>query len=118
MKLRDREIHRFLWKTPGATGWKRTTAAAGLLFAALAACASPYVDSRREAGQKLPVGMSTPDVVAICFAPAQTSRQQALALAQPECAKTGRVAIFDHEDPWSCTLLTPTRAFFRCAAKP
>jgi hypothetical protein len=84
----------------------------------LSGCASPYVDSRREAGQKKPVGASTPDMVAICFAPSKTPRTEVLAQAQPECAKTGRVATYDHEDPWSCTLLTPTRAFYRCTVKP
>ena len=104
------ETHRF----PGKT-W--VWAMAGMAFA-LAACASPYVDSRREAGQKQPVGASTPDMVAICFSPSQTPRDQLTALAQPECAKTGRVAAFDHEDPWSCTLLARNRAFYRCTAKP
>lgn len=93
-------------------------AAVGLTLGLLAACASPYVDSRREAGQKQLVGASTPDMVAICFAPAKTPRSQVLAMAQPLCAKTGRTAVFDHEDPWSCTLLTPTRGFYRCTAKP
>ena len=84
----------------------------------LSGCASPYVDSRREAGQQKPVGASTPDMVAICFAPAKTPRTAVLAMAQPECAKTGRVAVYEREDPWSCTLRTPTRAFYRCTAKP
>ena len=85
---------------------------------ALVSCGTPYLDSRREAGQKNLVGASTPDMVAICFAPSKTPRDQVLAMAQPECAKTGRVASYDHEDPWSCTLQTPTRAFYRCSAKP
>ncbi|MHB1207440.1 MAG: hypothetical protein ACYCZX_17875 [Rhodospirillaceae bacterium] len=92
--------------------------AAALFAPILSGCASPYVDSRREAGQTKPVGASTPDMVAICFAPAKTPRTAVLAQAQPECAKTGRVAVYDHEDPWSCTLRAPTRAFYRCSAKP
>ncbi|MBX7198016.1 MAG: hypothetical protein K1X51_01410 [Rhodospirillaceae bacterium] len=93
-------------------------AVAGVALSLLAACANPYVDSRREAGQKQLVGASTPDMVAICFSPSKTPRDQVTALAQPECAKTGRMAAFDHEDPWSCTLLAPNRAFYRCSAKP
>lgn len=118
MKPTAREIRLFLWKTLDVTGRGRAGLAVAGLMLALTACASPYLDSRREAGQKQPVGASTPDMIAICFAPAKTARQQVLALAQPECAKTGRAAVYDHEDPWSCTLLTPTRAFYRCVAKP
>lgn len=106
-----RETRRFLWKT-------LVSGVAGVTLGLLAACANPYVDSRREAGQKQLVGASTPDMVAICFSPTQTPRDQLAALAQPECAKTGRVAAFDHEDPWSCTLLAPNRAFYRCGVKP
>ncbi len=104
------ETHRFPGKT---VVWALAGAAL-----ALASCANPYVDSRREAGQKQPVGTSTPDMVAICFSPSKTPRDQLTALAQPECAKTGRVAAFDHEDAWNCTLLAPNRAFYRCSAKP
>lgn len=111
VKPHARKTRRFLWKTAVWAG-------AAALLGALAACANPYVDSRREAGQKQPVGASTPDMVAICFSPTQTPRDQLAALAQPECAKTGRVAAFDHEDPWSCTLLAPSRAFYRCGVKP
>lgn len=104
-----------LWKTLAGAG---RTAVVWAVLGVLAGCGTPYLDSRREAGQKQPVGASTPDMAAICFAPSKTPRDQVLALAQPECAKTGRTAVYDHEDPWSCTLLTPTRAFYRCAAKP
>ena len=103
-----RETWSFLWKTGVWAG----------MALVLAACTTPYVDSRREAGQKQPVGASTPDMVAVCFSPSKTPRDQVAALAQPECAKTGRKAAFDHEDPWSCTLLAPNRAFYRCSAKP
>jgi hypothetical protein len=99
----------------GTIAWSARVLA---LAALLSACASPYVDSRREAGRRQPVGASTPDMIAICFAPSKTPRSQVLAMAQPECAKTGRVAAYDHEDPWSCTLRAPTRAFYRCVAKP
>jgi hypothetical protein len=96
----------------------RRTAAVLAVLSALSACANPYLDSRREAGKTNPVGASTPDMIAICFAPSKTARSAVLAMAQPECAKTGRVAAYDHEAPWSCTLLAPTRAFYRCSAKP
>jgi hypothetical protein len=91
------------------------------LLVALAAmlvtgCAGPYVDSRREAGRITPVGPSSPDVIAVCHWPSESDR--ARTLADSECAKTGRTARFDHSSAWSCTLIAPTRAFFRCVTKP
>lgn len=118
VKPHPRQTHRFSAKTRVPSGPRPAYVVLVLALAALASCANPYVDSRREAGQKQPVGTSTPDMVAICFSPSQTPREQLTALAQPECAKTGRTAAFDHEDPWSCTLLAPTRAYYRCTAKP
>lgn len=123
VKPQPRETCRFLWKIVAKSGCGPAIlavklAAAGMALGGLASCANPYVDSRREAGQRQPVGASTPDMVAICFSPTQTPREQVATLAQLECAKTGRVAAFDHEDPWSCRLLAPNRAFYRCSAKP
>ena len=93
--------------------------AAALGLVVLAGCATPpYVDSRREAGQKALVGPSTADTPAICYSSYGSGRAAATKLADSECAKTGRIATFDHENAWSCTLKTPTRAFFRCVAKP
>ena len=86
--------------------------------ALVSACTAPYVDSRREAGQKLPVGPSNKDMVAMCYAPERTSRADLQVLADSECAKTGRIGKFDHETRWNCTLLAPNRAFYRCVAKP
>jgi hypothetical protein len=118
VKPHTRQTTRFSGKTRILSDRRPACVVLVLTLAALASCANPYVDSRREAGQKQPVGRSTPDMVAICFSPSQTPREQLTALAQPECAKTGRVATYDHEDPWSCTLLAPNRAYYRCAAKP
>lgn len=85
----------------------------------LNACTSaPYVDARREAGQTAPVGTSTPDVVAICYSSRKATPEEVLKLAESECAKTGRTARMESEVSWSCTLAAPTRAFYRCVAKP
>jgi hypothetical protein len=81
-------------------------------------CASPYVDSRREAGKKVPVGPSTADVVALCYSPLKSTKAEVKVLADSECAKTGRIATFDRENRWNCTLTDPVRAFYRCTAKP
>lgn len=85
----------------------------------LAACgARPYVDSRREAGQKEPVGTSTPNLVAICYSKGGSTPADLLKLAESECAKTDRVARVDHEERWTCTMLTPRKIFYSCVAKP
>ncbi|MDX2143235.1 MAG: hypothetical protein SFV19_07765 [Rhodospirillaceae bacterium] len=81
----------------------------------LGACAgTPFVDGRREAGQKEPVGASTPDRVAVCYSSRGTTPREVLALAQAECAKTNRRAQFDGQDEFRCSLLAPTRAYFKC----
>ena len=89
------------------------------IIAALNGCANtPYVDARREAGQREPVGASSPDLVAICYSRYAVTRADVIKLADSECGKTGRVAKFDHEDAWACTFIAPARAFYRCVAKP
>ena len=85
----------------------------------LAGCGStPYVDSRREAGQKDPVGQSTPNMVSICYSSSGAGKAEVQKLAESECAKTGRMAVLHHEDRWGCSMLTPRRIFFSCVAKP
>ena len=81
----------------------------------LAGCGTaPFVDGRREAGQTTPVGVSTPDRVAVCYSSQSATPAQVIALAETECAKTNRRAQFDGQDPLRCALLAPTRAFFKC----
>ena len=100
---------RVWWRSPA---WLPCGLALGLI---LSGCASaPFVDGRREAGQIAPVGLSTPDRVAICYSSRGTTPRAVLALAQTECAKTNRNAVFDTQDEFRCALLAPTRAFFKC----
>ena len=85
----------------------------------LNACGTaPYVDSRREAGQRDPVGTSTADMVAICYSSQSATPEEIHNLAVSECAKTGRVPELAGQAEWSCTLFAPTRIFYRCTAKP
>ncbi|MGE4062246.1 MAG: hypothetical protein AB7E79_02665 [Rhodospirillaceae bacterium] len=101
-------------------GIRPKTAAALLVLSWLVGgCASgPYVDSRREAGQREPVGASTPDTVAICYSRQTATPEQIYKLAESECAKTGRAPLLADQVDWSCTLFAPTRIFYRCVAKP
>ena len=101
----------------------RAKYAGGLAIASaalpLAACGTPpYVDSRREAGQKVPVGPSTPDLVVICYSNSATAVAEVMKLAESECAKTNRVPKLEHEERLTCTMLTPRRVFYSCVAKP
>lgn len=84
----------------------------------LGACGgTPYVDSRREAGQTMPVGSSTPDRVAICYSSRSTTQQTLLQMANVECAKTNRTARYEGQDGFACVMFAPTRAYFRCVPK-
>ena len=86
-------------------------------FGLLSGCASePFVDGRREAGSTRPLGPSTVNRVAICYNSRSTTPETVLALAESECAKTDRVPRFDGEDIMDCSVVNPTRAYFRCVA--
>ncbi len=96
--------------------------AAGLALLAvlplLGSCTgTAYVDTRREAGQKEPIGPSTPDMAAICYSKTGTGQATAAKMAESECAKTSRVPQLDHEDRWGCTMVAPRRIFYRCVPK-
>lgn len=81
----------------------------------VSACAGdPWVDSRREAGQVDPVGKSTTDRPAICFAPSATTAEEVAAMAQQVCDRTGRRAVYLRTLRWQCRLTTPHRAIFAC----
>ncbi len=77
----------------------------------------PFIDRRREAGKMEYVGESTLDKVAICYNSLTTSPKSIKKLANKECAKTKRVAIFSYQDEFSCSILMPTRAYFNCVTK-
>ncbi len=74
----------------------------------------PFVDSRREAGLPNKIGRSTPDYPVICYNGLWSDLDQAQALADLECEKTGRKALFQDETVFSCKLLTPKAARFMC----
>lgn len=84
----------------------------GLLFLSGCSAFAPFVDARREAGQVQPVGSSTDDNPVICYGVAE--REEIERLAQNECAKTGRVAVFVRKENFSCSLFMPQKAVYRC----
>lgn len=82
----------------------------------LSACSPvpPFVDARREAGQAGLVGQSTPDRVAVCYNRYATRQVDVDKVAEEECKKTGRRAVLVDETKFTCCLVAPATAFFRC----
>jgi hypothetical protein len=100
-------------------GAARQVVCTALVALFLAGCGTaPYIDARREAGQTAPVGVSTPNMVAICYSKRGTTPEALQKLADSECAKTDRIARLTYEERWTCTMLTPRRIFYGCVAKP
>ena len=88
-----------------------------LLVAAalLTACTgAAYVDSRREAGQRLTVGRSNADVVAICHSGGEPPPPEVVKMAEDQCTESGRVPRYEGRTRFSCDILTSSRAYFRC----
>lgn len=87
-----------------------------LLFLTLAGCAqfAPFEDMRREAGQKKTVGISTQDMPAICYNPLWSDEKDVQEPAESACQKTKRQARFDSKKHFSCSLMLPSVAFYKC----
>jgi hypothetical protein len=75
---------------------------------------APFVDSRREAGRLYKVGQSTPDRVAICYRFWKAQKEIILQKAEQECAKTGKIPVFDGKKIFNCRFVSPNTAFFKC----
>lgn len=73
---------------------------------------SPYVDAYSGVAGGRSLRRSTPDKVAICFDKAEQNVLQKM--ANEECAKTSRKAVFDKTVSFSCSLTTPSTAYFDC----
>ena len=86
------------------------------LFLFLPACGqfAPFVDAHREAGQVELVGQSTPDRVAVCYNPFWSDKNGVKQLADQECAKTKRRAVYEETHWFSCRLVNPSTAFYNC----
>ena len=82
----------------------------------LSACSqvAPFVDAHREAGQVQLVGQSTPDKPAVCYNPFWSNKTKVKELAEKECQKTNRKAVYEDTDWFSCCLINPSTAFYKC----
>ncbi len=87
----------------------------GMVLLLLVGCGSfdPVIDARREAGMKDPVGWSRPDAPAVCYG-LVGGRERADKMADIECEKIGKKAVFQTEQSFACTLITPVRAVYKC----
>jgi hypothetical protein len=87
-----------------------------LILGCVVGCAetAPFVDSRREAGQVELVGQSRPDRVAICHHMWWHDEQTVVDLAEAECAKQNKKAVYDGKSYFNCRFITPTTSFYRC----
>ena len=74
--------------------------------------AEPYVDAYSGVAGGRSLRRSTPDKVAICFD--ETDMDTLQEMANKECTKTSRKAVFDKTTPFSCSLITPSTAYFDC----
>ena len=81
----------------------------------ISACSQfePFVDSRREAGQIQTVGSSMPDKPVICYG-LVGERSDFDVLANNECAKRNKKAVFENTETFSCKIFTPQKAVYRC----
>lgn len=93
---------------------KKIVIVTSVLF--LSACAQfePFVDARREAGQVLTVGQSTPNRVAICYNPLWSDEKEIEKLAVDACAQTKRKPQFNTKKYFTCTLASQFTVFYKC----
>lgn len=93
-----------------------------LLTSLLCSCSilDPYIDRRRNPGtsdiSRLYTGNSKPDAPAICYNQFLTEEKELQALADAECVKnnTGTHAVFVKKDSFSCKVLLPATAYYKC----
>ncbi len=93
-----------------------------LLSAVLSGCTilDPYIDRRRNPGtsdvSKLYTGLSKIDAPAICYNQLLTSDEELQKMADEECVKnhTGTRAEFVKKDGFSCKVLLPATAYYKC----
>jgi len=93
-----------------------------ILISQLCACGSldPYIDRRRNPGtsnlSKLYTGQSKKDAPAICYNSLLSQENELQELANAECIKndTGTHAEFIKKENFSCKVLLPSTAFYKC----
>ena len=87
-----------------------------LLVLLLAGCAEvgSFEDRRREAGQISTVGKSKNSRPAICYNPLWTDVSELQPLADEACARTDRKAEYVESEHFTCRLMAPSVAYYKC----
>lgn len=86
-----------------------------VIFLLLTGCSlSPFIDYRREVGSDEPVGISTSDYPAICYNSRYTTPDVIIEMADKECAKTNRKAVFYRQTKFTCKMFMPHHAIYQC----
>ena len=85
-------------------------------FLFLSACGqfAPFVDAHREAGEIQLRGQSSLDRAAVCYNPMWSDEKEVKKLAELECQKTKRHAVYDDTRWFSCCLMNPSTVFYKC----
>ncbi len=73
----------------------------------------PFIDARREAGTVVPVGSSTKSNPVVCYGLFGDEAER-LALAQSVCDESGKTAVLQNKEYFSCKLLTPVKEKYSC----
>ena len=99
----------------------RKTLIAAALLVALAGCAQePYIYQSSEFDRSradFATQLTDRTELQICYAKQSTTPQDLLAMANAECARFGKEAVFEAQDLLICPVMTPARAKFRCVAR-
>lgn len=95
-----------------------------LFFVSACSLFEPFIDRRRNAGATdmrfLYVGASKPDAPAVCYNGLWTNEEEIQKLADAECLKhqTGTHAVKQDTSHFSCKILLPSHAYFKCVNEP
>lgn len=92
-------------------------AAAGLVFLGGCSATEPYVYRAAEFNRAASgFGQPPTDIenVTICYNTRGARPPDILALAEAECVRFGKTAVFTGQDWRTCPLVTPVAASFRC----
>ena len=86
------------------------------LLPLIAACSqfSAFEDMRREAGQIPTVGQSSDHRPVICYNPLWHDDEELQKLADEACARKHKKAVFQESTAFSCRLINPSSAIYRC----
>ncbi len=93
---------------------------AGALIGIVAACSGqPYVHVASEFNRESDVflhGITERSSVTICYAKRASQSAEVARLANEECGRFGKRAIFNTRSLQECPLVTPVAAIYRCLA--